>query len=91
MTRFLLATGLALSVAACAQIMEAPAPDVAASTMAATMTDAGGPMRDPYDGRHTTMDVWGHIVPAAGEDTRHGGSTTRSLGVLPPGSFDGGA
>jgi hypothetical protein len=91
MTRLLLATGLMLSVAACAQTMEAPAPDLAASAMASTMTDAAGPLRDPYYGRHTTADVWGNVVPAPGEATRHGGSTTQSLGVLPPGSFDGGA
>lgn len=91
MTRLLLAAGLALSVAACAQTMEAPAPDLAASTMASTLVDVGGSWHDPYFGRHTAVDVWGHVVPAPGEDVRHGGSTTQSLGVLPPGSFDGGS
>jgi hypothetical protein len=52
---------------------------------------AANPYTDPYYGQHTMRDIWGHVVIAPGEDTSHGGSTTQSLGVTPPGSSDGGA
>jgi hypothetical protein len=54
-------------------------------------TDAASPLKDPFYGKHTVMDIWGHVVLAPGEDTSHGGSTTQSLGVSPPGASDGGA
>lgn len=87
-------TGMALvllaAAAACAPLTpDAGSPAAEAVTSGSTMSDAVVG-RDPYYGRHTTVDVWGHVVPAPGEDTSHGGSTTQSLGVLPPGAFDGG-
>jgi hypothetical protein len=94
MTRVLAGTALMtiLAIAACAPLT--PDPDIQSSTVAANSrslaTDAtlGN---DPYYGRHTVRDVWGHTSIAPGEDTSHGGSTTRSLGVSAPGSWGGGA
>jgi hypothetical protein len=94
MTRILAGMALLtiLAVAACAPL--GPDPDINGSTLAANpsslATDATVGS-DPYYGRHTVRDVWGHTSVAPGEDTSHGGSTTRSLGVSPPGSWGGGA
>jgi hypothetical protein len=49
---------------------------------------AGAPRRhfDRDDRRNMVMDVWGRVVPAPGEETGQGGSTTQSLGAAPPGT-----
>jgi hypothetical protein len=53
--------------------------------------DAASPVRDPFYDKQTKVDIRGHVVVAPGQDTSHGGSTTQSLGVSPPGTSDGGA
>jgi hypothetical protein len=86
------ATLLILVAAGCAPLR--PGPDTQSRAIAANppllATDAAMG-KDPYYGRHTVRDIWGRTSIAPGEETRHGGSTTRSLGISPPGSWNGGA
>jgi hypothetical protein len=76
---------LILGMTACGQTMSVDRPELAKGPGVLT-SDAAPQFFDPLYGKHTVTDIWGHVVPAPGEDTSHGGSTTRSLGVDPPGT-----
>lgn len=53
----------------------------------ASMDEAGIIPGLPISVSTTTMtDIWGNTVAAPGTDLSHGGSTTQSLGVAPPGA-----
>jgi hypothetical protein len=84
----------AIGAAACAPPAladNAPVRPALAAGPSLSTTDAASPLKGPFYGKQTKVDIWGHVVVAPGQDTSHGGSTTQSLGVSPPGTSDGGA
>jgi hypothetical protein len=50
---------------------------------------SSGPTNPAISGEVMDHPVFGAPVAAPGQDLRHGGSTTESLGVPPPGSYLG--